>query len=68
MLASPPELTCIYFPNKTRYETADEASCALREVAVAYMKGNVYDQSLTVYQCRAGHWHLGRNRRDQASA
>lgn len=68
MLASPPShLLCMYFPTKKLYETADQASCALRDVAVSYMKGGVYDDRLRVFSCH-DHWHLGRIKIERASA
>ena len=67
MLALPPEIallpdvSCMYYANKKLYVTADQASCALREVAVKYMTRGCYDPRLEVYACH-GHWHIGRVR------
>ena len=67
MSPAPPESVCIYYPTKEVYATADEASCALREVAVLYMEQGRYDPRLRPYECH-GHWHLGRSKDERASA
>jgi hypothetical protein len=64
MLAAPPDVACIYFPRKDLYQTADEASRALRAVALARMERGDYDPRLLAYECH-GHYHLGRVRTDR---
>lgn len=62
MLASPPEtIACIYFPTKKLYTTADEASIALRHIALDYMARGDYDPTLLAFECH-GHYHHGRPR------
>jgi hypothetical protein len=67
VLASPPNidllpgLLCMYYPRKKTYATADEASVALRQIAVTYMERGIFDERLVVFDC-CDHWHTGRPR------
>ena len=62
-----PGVVCMYYVSKRVYETADEASVALREIAVKYMELGHPEPDLMVYPC-CDHYHLGRKKREGASA
>lgn len=54
-----PDVTCLYYPEKRIYRTADQASCALRSAAIKFMRRGSYSERLVVYPCQ-DHWHLGK--------
>jgi hypothetical protein len=58
-------IACENYPHKVMYGSPDEASCRLREFAVALMSRGRPADGLTVYRCRGNgmtHYHIGRLR------